>query len=280
MAQSRSRRDDPSRWQAEIADAKDWDWWSLLPVAGNQVIEALGKLGPATKAQIAPHLGESDEDKGWSSLAAGEPEEAFTDEELASLHQQFRYMDEPESAEEANADVAARSAREQATLDRYAADLGVQPLRTAADVLDFLIACRLVLVDLDAGDPDQVRYALNPSPPRPGEVLEISEQEHVEYAEHVEQVERSPHELTAQAIIDTFYFRRGQAHSRRVTLQNLAREVDADVEHTRAGVGYLISDGDFSSSTDVEHVSEREIFELVVNWDAFASNPLNLPQPS
>lgn len=250
------------------------EWSRFLPVAGNQVIEALEKLGPSTKAQIAPHLGERDVDQGWSSSAVGEPEEDFTDEELASLHREFGWAGEPESAVEANADIAARHALKQATLDRYAAALGVQPLRTAADALDFLIACGLVLVDLDAGDgPDRVRYALNPSPPQPGEVLAMSEQER---AEQAERHRRNRYEPTAQAIIATFYFRRGRAHSRRVTLQHLAREVGADVEHARAGVCYLISDGDFSASTDVERVAEQEVFELVVDWETFASNRVSI----
>ena len=265
---------------ADDFDERDWGpavtilsrqgWSRFLPHAGNDLVNIL-EAGAATRAAIAPQLGEVDEDLGWASPAWYEPDpdDEFTDQELRELDEQFGGFG-AQSAEEANAEEAALRAAKVAAVDGYARGLGLGPVRTAADALAYLLAARVVVAQGEQeGAPEQVRYALNPSAPAPGEVLAISEEER---ATEERIAWRRPYERAAQDILATFDSRiPGPTQSRKTTLERLGREIGADAQAARGGVMCLLIDGDFTATIDVEHAKSHKVFELVVDWAVYAT---------
>lgn len=251
-------------WGPAVAILSLQGWSRFLPPTGDDLVKIL-EGGPLTKAQIAPHLGEDDE--GWAAPAWYEPEE-FTDQELRELDEEFGGFD-AQSAEEVNAEEAALHAGKVASVDGFAHGLGLGPLRTAEDVLGYLLATRLVVSEGEEGAPEQVRYALNASAPAPGEVLAISEEER---ATEERIAWWRPHERAAQDILATFDSRiPGPTQSRKTTLERLGREIGVDAEAARGGVMCLLIDGDFTATIDVECAESHKVFELVVDWRVYAT---------
>lgn len=260
---------DEQDWGAAVTILTAQGWSRFLPHAGDDLVRIL-EAGPATRAAIAPQLGEVDEDLGWASPSWYEPDpdDEFTDQELRELDEQFGSFG-AQSAEEANAEEAALRAAKVAAVDGYARGLGLGPLRTAEDVLGYLLAARVVVAQGEEGAPEQVRYALNASVPAPGEVLVISEEER---ASEEAIAWRRPYERAAQDILFTFDSRiPGTTQSRKTTLERLGREIGADAEAARGGVMCLLVDGDFTATIDVEHAESHKVFELIVDWAVYAT---------
>lgn len=258
----------PNVWDGRLG-LDDRGWLRFVPTAGAIIIRTLHDQGPMTRAQLAVHMGEDDDDLGWAAPAWGESEE-FTDEELAELNQQFAFGGLPQSAEEANAEEAALRAEQTAKIDSFAQGVGVGALRTAEDVLTYLLAARVVIAsnEHERGD-EQVHYALNPEAPAPGEVLAISAQDQ---ATEERIAWHGLHGRTAQDILATFDSRiPGPTQSRKTTLQRLGREIGVDAEAARAGVMCLLLDGDFTTTIDIERAETHKVFELVVDWETYAT---------
>ena len=155
-------------------------------------------------------------------------------------------------------------------VDRWSRELGVEPVRTLRDLLEFLLAAG-VLTTTGAGDAALIR--LNESAPLPAEVLTLSEEDR--RSDDDLRWQRL-HEPAAQAVIDLFVSDEAPTATLRTSLQRLAREVDLAVESVRAGVVHLLNDGDFTASADVERLLEHQVFELTVDWKKFRSSRITI----
>ena len=171
------------------------------------------------------------------------------------------------SAAEMMAEEAGLRQARVAETDRYAAALGVAPVRTLGELVDLMVAARVLLVD-EGG-----RYAINPAAPLPAEVLPLSAEE----ATTQDQMRwHDLHHATAQALIRLFDPDAQSRDRLRTSLQKLARQVDAEVESVRAAVVTLLDEGDFTASLDVAIIREHQVFELAVDWDRFASTRISI----
>ncbi|MEU7822983.1 DUF6042 family protein [Catellatospora sp. NPDC049133] len=202
-------------------------------------------------------------DSAWEQL------DPYTDEELADLAKDWGR--EPETAAQANAEDEQRRAEDIADMATYAAALGAAHVDTMDDLLAFMVAARLVVVDDDGGQP---RYDLNPDAPLPEEVLPLSEERRAQEGK-IRWLQL--YEPTAQNIIRQFRPDEADRPTALTTsLQRLSRQLGVDVETTRAGVGVLLAEGDFTTSRDPETVPEHAVFEIRVDWRRFAQQRFNL----
>lgn len=156
-------------------------WMTRLPLRAISILMALAADGPLTAGELDARLSARDETLWGSGLTstAWEPLEEWTDAELrqwdecfdAAMAQHF-----PEyvpggwqgTAEQANAKARQERADQIAQMDRVSAALGVAPVRTMADLLEFMVACTVLTASAQHG---QRRYALNPQAPPPAEGL-------------------------------------------------------------------------------------------------------------
>lgn len=115
-----------------------------------------------------------------------------------------------------------------AELDRHAAFFDLAPVRTLGELVELMVACRVLVVDA-AG-----RYDLNSAAPLPCEVLPLDADE----SSREDRLRWSDlHEPTAQAIIRLFRPDAAQPLARlRSSLRQLAGQVEADVESVREPV--------------------------------------------
>lgn len=222
-------------------------WVRFLPPPSSMIFAALACCGEPTDSDIALFSDLRNTNLGLDTPVWGELD-ADTDEEEAA---------------EQRAKIA--------EIDRYAAGLGLSPVRTLADVLDYMTACGL-LVALP-GD-DENRHRLNPTPPLPAEVLNL---EPDVQAREDRFRWNDLHEPTAQRIIRLFTSpKTGHPNSKRTSLQRLARELMLDVETTRAGLTVLLSSEDFTATRDPDSVTEHEVFEIQIDWDVFAATRVSI----
>jgi hypothetical protein len=56
----------------------------------------------------------------------------------------------------------------------------------------------------------------------------------------------------------------------------MARRLDLAAESVRAGVLNLLTDGDFTASSDVERLLDHQVFELTVDWEKFRSSRITI----
>jgi hypothetical protein len=68
--------------------------------------------------------------------------------------------------------------------------------------------------------------------------------------------------------------------SKRTSLQRLAYDLGVDVETVRAGLVTLLVTGDFTASHDPNVVTERQVFEIRVDWDLFGANRVSIGFPA
>lgn len=200
-----------------------------------------------------------------------DPPRTWTDEELREFQDQYPpEPGDPTTASEANAQEQAEHAAKIQKYDGYAAALGLLPIRTVLDVVNYLTACGLITVDSDEGEP---RYRMNHTPRLPGEVLNLPQDE-------LDEADRwrwaHLHEPTTRRIISLFTDDADQPSSKRTTLQRLARELGLDVEATRAGLAVLLQDEDFTATRDPETIAEHQVFEIHVDWELFATNRIQV----
>lgn len=128
----------------------------------------------------------------------------WTDEEWqqarkAEEHGPFAFgPDDPADAAGANAVEIEDRERELARSDVYSQALGIAPVRTMADVLQYMIACGVVIERTKGED---VVYDLNPDGELPAEVLPLSDEDR---AKEDSLRWQDVHEATAQSIIRLF----------------------------------------------------------------------------
>lgn len=258
------------------------NWFSLgwshhVPATALAVLQPLVTHGPLSVDELERHLFPSPKapDLGWNSTA-WEPLDEYTDESLQELRAEFEDTpfavgpDEPDTAEAVMAEEIRLRLERMDEVDRWSRELGVEPVRTLRDLLEFLLAAG-VLTTTGAGDTALIR--LNESAPLPGEVLTLSEEDR---RSDDDQRWQRLHEPAAQAVIDLFVSDEAPTATLRTSLQRLAREVDLAVESVRAGVVHLLNDGDFTASADVERLLEHQVFELTVDWKKFRSSRITI----
>jgi Family of unknown function (DUF6042) len=164
-------------------------------------------------------------------------------------------------------------------MDAASAALEVAPVRTMADLLEFMVACTVLTRNGD-GDIGVTRYALNPHAALPAEVLPLSNDQKA-----AEDALRWSHlyEPIAQQIIGLFKpGESGQVDVIRTSLQSLAERLGADTETARAGLGELLQEPDFTSNCNPERILDHQIFEVRVDWPTFRQTrlPMRLTGPS
>jgi len=247
-------------------------WMRTLPPGA---IAILGPLidGPKTFTEIDAELRLSKfTPRGWQS-EAWEPLHVWTDEELAEQRADPILGDAGDEADAAtvNAEDAARRAGRLAELERFSQHLNVAPVRTLADLMEFMVACR-ILTRADHGDDIVLDFAADP--PLPAEVLPLSDEQR---AEEDQLRWRHAHEPTAGSIMRLFTpDSEDRPTQMRTSLVRLAHQLDTDVEAARAGVLLLLEDGDFTASRDVERILEHQVFELAVDWMQFDRSRLHI----
>ncbi len=254
-------------------------WMRYLPPAAVNVVRALLDE-PQTVEQIDANLRASEfTAAGWQS-EAWEPLHPWTDEELAAQRADPDFGDETDDADAAtvNAEEAAEREARIAEVDGYSRHLGVAPVRTLADVLELMVACRILTRTGDGGG-TVVDFAFDA--PLPAEVLPLSAEER----EKEDRLRwRSAYEPVAGSIIGLFDPDLEDRPDRlRTSLQRLARQLDVDAETARAAALLLLEDEDFTANRELERIAEHQVFELTVDWERFDRERMSLrlamPEP-
>lgn len=253
-------------------------WGRHLPPSAILVLTPLAISSPLTLDELEAGLRRTNSEAaaGWRS-PVWEPLTLWTDASLAesrAAHENTPLAatpEDPQTAAELMAEEAAHRAARITAMDAYSTALGVAPVRTLGDLLDFMVACGLVLRQEAGGDE---YYSINASARLPTEVLQMS-------ASDREEEERLRwhllHEPTAQEIISLF-----QPDSdtpidvMQTSLQRLARKLSADVESARAGLAVLLEGPDFTASVTAETAPEHQVFEIRVDWAVFQKTRISI----
>jgi uncharacterized protein DUF6042 len=123
-------------------------------------------------------------------------------------------------------------------MDAASAALGVAPVRTMADLLEFIVVCTVLTA---AGEQGQRRYALNPQAALPAEVLPLAGDDQA--AEDQARWQRN-HEPAAQGIIGPFRLGdTGRPDVMRANLRALATVLGINTETARAMLRYWLTFG-------------------------------------
>jgi len=214
-------------------------------------------------------------DLGWNSTA-WEPLDDYTDEGLQQLRAEFEDTpfaagsDEPGSAEDVMAEENRLRLEHMDDLDRWSLELEVGPVRTLHDLLEFMIAARVLS---KVGASDEAVLQLNSSAPLPSEVLSLSD--HDRRVDDELRWQRL-HEPAAQAVIDLFDPDGTATTTLRTSLQRLSRQIGMDTESVRAGILNLLQNDDFTATVDIERLLEHQVFELMVDWEKFSRSRISI----
>jgi hypothetical protein len=271
---SESFDNDPSARVAAFQAVYFHQGWSRhLPMSAIMLFFEVVKA-PRTRAELHDRLA-----AGWGSQGldgpAFEPLKQWTEESLAELRAGPAFFDDDEDDDISAADVMAEEAEQRdqhiAQLDGYAVALGVAPVRTMGNVLDFMAACGVLTI---TGPGEDGLFNLNPHASLPSEALPIAP----EQRRHEDRMRWAPlHAPTVQAITDMFDPDAEQpATVRRTNLERLAQELGTDTETVRAGLVCLLEQPDFTASADIERVREHQVFEITVDWDTFARTRITI----
>lgn len=151
-----------------------------------------------------------------------------------------------------------------AEVDGYARGLGVVEPRTVGDVLDYLVACRVVTGFVENR---RARFRLNPRAPLPAEVLDLPAE--VVTAED-ELRWLALHRPVVRGLIDLF-----GAHGDdpvdvlHTSLGELAGALRVEVETVRAAVVILGEQPDFEVGPDPERLLPGDPVRIAVDWANF-----------
>ncbi len=242
-------------------------WIRYLPPSAVHILGFMVTRGPLTRDELDAELSGRADSAGGLTSPAWEPLVQWTDEELRKLDENFPQLadaDNSTTAEQAMAEDRQERAARIAEMDAASADLGLAPVRTMADVLEFMVACTVLTCAADGGS---TRYALNPRAALPTEVLTFSDGERA--AEDNLRWSQL-HTPVAQDIMGLFEpDDPGRIHVINTSLRLLATELDADIETVRAGLAVLLQEPDFTASRDPERIPDHEMFEIRVDWSTF-----------
>lgn len=148
-------------------------WSRITPATAVPIFVTLTVEGPLTRAELHEQLRRWTDGQGLDA-PVWEPLSEVTDAELdrdAALDPDPPPGSVRRSAAKINAEERAHRAEAVPRLDRYAAAVGNDPVRSLGDLLHFMTACGELVVD-GAG-----RYAFNPSAPLAAEVLPLPAEE-------------------------------------------------------------------------------------------------------
>lgn len=247
-------------------------WTRFLPAASVMVFTAVGTFDTPTEEQFDQFMTTARDQAGLAGSAWEEPH-TWTTEELDEHHiENPPDPHGPVTVDEVNAQERREHEAEIARVDRYASALGVPPVRTIADLITFMAACRLLVTRTN--DDGQLCYELNPAPPLPHEVLPLTgEESDFEDSMRWDWI----HEPTAQEIISLFTpDAPAPPSSKRTSLERLARELGSDIETARAGLISLLQSAEFTATRDIETVTEFQVFDIRVDWEMFAINRITV----
>ncbi len=255
----------------DILYGQGWGRW--MPASGVVLlgqVAAASAIFPVTFGELAPRVvygGRDAEDRGWAA-DAWEPVEVHTEQSLARFREKFGEDEEDRGKDAAtiNAEEAAHREQIRARLDEAAAQVGVGPLVTVKDVFDFLNACQVILQHTDG---DVARYSLNPVPPLPGEVFDLTAEEQTEEDElRWSELYEEP----SYRVIELFEPQGARHKVLTSSLEKLSKKIQRDPETVRQAILWLIKQGDFSVNLDVTRLDTYKVFQLRVDWEQFAKD--------
>lgn len=161
--------------------------------------------------------------------------------------------------------------RRRARMDAFCQTLGVPLVRTAGELLTFLITVQLVVRGVDG------TLAVNPGAPFPEDVIPLSEKGH-----RIQDSTRWDREVLWAGIEFEGSLKRwirgrgGEPVSRLpLTVISVAENLRIPVEVVREVLASLTGDGSVEMTTDPALVPADEPFELVVDWEHFDRVRLN-----
>jgi hypothetical protein len=239
-------------------------WTRSLPPSAVDLTSRLALEGPMSLHEIDESLRNRSTATWGLDSPAWEAAHVWTAEELAepSDFDDDESDSTPQTPEEATAEEANELARRMAELDQFAASLHVPPVRTMRQLLDFTVACELVLVDSSGG------YSLNPTAPLPEEVLPLSDEE--SKLQDKMRWQRL-HEGTAQGIIQQFEPDANFPHnSLEFSLDSMGARLGAETEAVREGLTILLESGEFTTPTDLPRAGADHVMTVTVDWEQFA----------
>ncbi|WP_433426365.1 DUF6042 family protein (plasmid) [Microtetraspora malaysiensis] len=256
-----------------VVFGQGWSRW--MPASGVVLLGQFASTNaehPLTFEELTAELSFASrliEDRGWET-EAWEPLEELTDERLAELRETWGDDDDDADAATVNAEEAANREQVKSRIDESARHLGVRQIRTYRDLFDYLVACQLILAHTD----DSVtRYSLNLTPPLPGEVFPLTEEE----AEEEDRIRwQHLHEGPAGTIIELFEPNGAQHDEIVSSLEKLSKKTAMDAETVREAILHLIAQGDFSATLDISRIERYKVFKLRVDWEKFLNTRIHV----
>lgn len=232
-------------------------WSRFLPAQALSIFSTLG-VRPLTKVELGDAM-----DTGWDEPVYPGPELCTVDD-----------IQPGEDVEQVNAEEAQLYQEQIERFDRQVTGIGMQPVRTMADLLTLLVRVGLIVESEDDG---VTRYGLTTDKPSPLDAFPLSPEDRAEETRNLWRHEYAP---IAQRLINLFEPDAPVRPDRiKTSLQRLAGRLNLDAETVRQGVILLAEDSDFSTSKDVSTLSEHQVFEIVVDWDVFAEERLHITFP-
>lgn len=252
-----------ARTAAFVSSFFEHDWITHLPDQAIVIMTVLSNEGAASFARIAELF--ADDGRVTTSCPPWEPLTRWTDQELTDLRENWGDEDEPQtSAAELMIAEQARRAENIAEFDQYSAALGLPPMRTMADLLEFMVATTVLTRDTDGVEPT---YAVNPEPLDPDQVLALGPKER---AKAQEQRWCRQTEPVAQEIIWLMDQAGGPRLTEKTTsLSELATELAIDADAVRAGLERLVRDPGFSTNVEPKRLREHQQLTIHADWELF-----------
>ncbi len=149
----------------------DSGWFRHLPSLAAKVLAAVSDAGTATAQDIGRFVDPENPARGLFA-AAWTPLTPWTEESLAEVNgDQTPLPEDPQNADEANAEDQWDRDRKVAAVARYSEALGVAAPRTVDHVIDLMVACTLLGSAMRDG---RATYRINPDPRQPVDVLPLT----------------------------------------------------------------------------------------------------------
>lgn len=250
----------------------DQGWMRFLSDCAHDVVAAVLRLGTPTAAELGnglPAAGHGEpaglDAPAWSEL------EPWTDDALRELRASFpQEQSRARSADEANAEDRSDRDAKVAAVDSYATALGVRPPRTVGDLVEFLVACQLLIT----GGAGHTRYGLNPHPPLPAEVLPLTAEQR---AAEDNLRWKLRYEPVAQQIIGLFQPNSDQPRdSLRTTLQRLARGARRRCRHRACRAHSAAGRPRLQRQPRSRTATRARNIEITADWEVFATTRIGV----
>ncbi|WP_156753363.1 DUF6042 family protein [Actinokineospora pegani] len=253
----------------EVFDGLGWN--RFVPHAAIEVLGIVVMLDGPTREQIARLAGRCADAETGLATPAWDEFEPWTVESLASALDGGTPTPTPTEVDRANAEGRAWLDRSIAEVDRYATALGVPCPRTLDDVLDYLIACTVLLATTRRSG---THFEINPWAMLPAEVLPLTGEQTAE-----EDALRwiGLHRPVVRGLIALFGpYTDTPLDVVRASVATLARNLDVPRESARAAVAILAEQPDFAVDADPDRVPDTEEFDIRIDWANFIEYRLDI----